>query len=56
MDWIVANVNLDNIMQQEHLNNAIGIYRPAGILIQKQGIHRQVPRMLSGIFLPTFID
>jgi len=56
MNRKVTDVDLDDVMQQEHLHDAIGIHRAGGILIEQQRIHGEVPGVFSGIFLPAAVE
>ncbi|MCY1369999.1 hypothetical protein D9M69_570680 [compost metagenome] len=51
MDRKIAGIYLDDVMQQEHPDDPVGINRPIGILVQDQGVHCQVPGMLGRILL-----
>ncbi|KAG1312067.1 hypothetical protein G6F63_016284 [Rhizopus arrhizus] len=56
VDRRIADVDLDDVKQQEHLHDPVDIDRPGGILAQDQRVHRQVPGVLGGVFLPALIQ
>ena len=56
MDRKVADIDFDDVMDQEHPQHAVGIHGSAGVFAQQQGVHRQVPGMLRRVLPAAFVE
>jgi len=54
-DRRIACINLDQIMQKQHLDHPIDIYTISGMLAQDQRVKRDVPAVFAGVLMTRAI-
>ncbi len=55
MNGEVADVDLHDVVQEQHANDPVAVHCPAGMLVEDQRVHAQVPGVFGGIFLAALV-
>mmetsp|Transcript_18142 Transcript_18142/g.28179 ORF Transcript_18142/g.28179 Transcript_18142/m.28179 type:complete len:381 (+) Transcript_18142:1230-2372(+) len=56
MDWAVANINLHQIMDQQHADHAIHIDVHFGVFRQDKCVERDVPAVTAAVFFAVSVE